>query len=305
MKKYLYKILGNLLILLFICFIFIYITQNNYWRNRLPVIKKNIAEENAQKTDTFSIVLGSSHAFLGIHTKHMQGKYLNLSSIGQSFQEDYIILKRLKEIKLKYKTIILPYTFISNFHFLYNTPMVGNETRVYDYVKAYNYTYPLTPLHAKRHFLLLSEIGKASLDFDFHHMLDSFGNLDNKCSGEKKINNFEDVWFRHSQARDFNNSNAYFDSIIQFCKTNNKKIYFVVMPMTKRYYDSTLKTPFNRHLEKLISRNQSANIYFFDFRKYFSHEQEETMFYDEDHLSPCGRNVFSNSLDSAIRRTKQ
>ena len=92
--------------------------------------------ENAKATyklnkysDERNVILGSSHSYYGINSRHLNKNYFNLSNISQSFQEDYQILKLLGKND-RIDTVILSFSTFSSSYIMRE----GKESfRRYDY----------------------------------------------------------------------------------------------------------------------------------------------------------------------------
>jgi hypothetical protein len=300
MKLFLKNITKWLLKVVILIFLLLFLLQDNYWNNRLPILKKKILEKHTTQKNEVSLVLGSSHAFLGIHSAYFDCDAVNLASISQSAEEDFFILKKIYKKNTQINRIYYSYSYITNHHYLQNTPIQGNKTRIYDYEFAYNYSYKKDINYFINKIHLFTEIGGQLFNIRNTHTLDSLGNLHNECDSDTILRNIQEVWPRHCMKQNFMIFNHYVDSICSFCVKNKIEIFFILLPQTNSYYNLVKKTPFDSFLERLKKRYKNPNITFIDHRKFFSADKEAIMFYDEDHLSACGRRIYGSYLKTIL-----
>ena len=281
--------------------VIIYAFTKQYYDTRVPIKKYKMISGKFGKTDSLNLILGSSHSFFGIDSKLIEGSWFNLASTSQSFMEDFAIIQFCEQKKLHLKGIILPISYFSNWHYLYKTPIGGEQLRVFDYTYAYNIKYPMTP-NVKSRLTLISEITKTIFHNSEGGEFDTRGNLIANCNNEiAKISNVKNTFDRHNLNSDFTKINPYIDSISQYCRDNNVSLYFVIMPFTKSYRDLINKTPFDQLLDTIKIKYAKYNCVMIDDRDLFNINEENVMFRDADHLSTCGQKIFSSKLNAQIK----
>ncbi len=297
MRLFLKKLLANFLIAFVILALILSYSYSKYFETRVPCLKFNLFHDKIQPTDTISLILGSSHSFYGIDSKLIDGCAFNFASISQSLMEDFTILKHCKN---PIKLVIIPVSYFTNWHYLYNTPIEGERLRTIDYQTTYGIDYP-SVLTLKEIGTFISELTKNLIKTE-KEGFDDFGNIIGKC--DKKENEIIDAkvaFDRHNLGKNFNSINPYLDSIHLYCVNHNMKLAIVSMPNSHEYRDFTNKAGFDKFFREINNRYYDSNCYVFDFRAYFEVSKEKIMFRDADHLSYCGRAVFSKLLNDKIR----
>lgn len=302
MRNFLIKIVSHALIsILITAIILIYTAVNIYPKSRIPKIKLKIIQSNKKLNDSLSIVLGSSHAFYGIDSKLIDGNCFNFASVSQGFMEDFEIVKYLNANNYKIKQIILPFSYFSNFSYLYKTDIKGENLRIFDYESAFNTKYPVTPKFSTR-LLYISEISKTIFSQNKIEKFDKFGNLIGSCDySNKEISDAKVAFKRHSEQNDFSKINPYFDSIYNYCLKSRVFLFVVIMPFSKSYRDLVNGTKFNNLISELKENYTGNDFRIIDNRDFFKVQEETSMFRDADHLSFCGREKFSNYLYNQIK----
>ena len=289
-------------ILLLVVFVSLY--HGVYKKNRLPYVKNEYFKKYSNQYDSINLVLGSSHTVYGVNVRYLEGNFFNSSSVSQSLMEDYLILKNVKN---PVKKVIIPISYFSNWHFLYNTKIVGERIRILDYMNTYNIEYPkpkatITEVISiiKSIRIFLSELVKNTINKK-EIKIDNFGNMIDKC--DSKVNEIKDAkvaFDRHNLGKNFNNINPYLDSINTFCTKNKIDLYIIAMPYTHDYRKYTSEAGFDKYLKKVKEKYNNKNCFLMDFRSHFKLSEERFMFRDADHLSFCGSIAFSKYLYEQI-----
>jgi hypothetical protein len=298
MKLFLFKIFIYLLIILIFIKIISSYNSSKYWESRVPVIKSKI---NLPRNSKISLVLGSSHTFYGINSKLISKNCFNYASISQSYFEDFKILIKVNK-SLNVYSVILPLSYFSNYSFLSETNSDNEFLRVYDYEKAFNVDY-------NKNFRFLFQ--KIILFFTFSNRsnkkniskddFDTFGNLLSKCV--LKENNISDsliAFKRHDINRNFKSHNPYLDSIINYCSIKKIELNIVIPPFSKGYRNQIIKkSPDFTDFVSDMKFNSKGKYNFIDCQNFIK-ENENIYFRDADHLSSCGRDLFSFYLGKKL-----
>lgn len=294
MKKFLTKLSAYLILTTIIMVAITMLTANRYWNSRVPYYKSKI---DISPNYAISIVLGSSHAFYGINGNLITTNCYNLSSISQSFYEDFAILKNVNQ-KTKVNLVIVPFSLFSNYLSLENTPRDGEYRRIFDYEKAYDLKYKKNYRYLNNKLGIYGQFVKNYFSAkSASSQIDSMGNLTDLCTGKNfpiddSIQSFE----RHWQDHDFKKTAPYLDSIISYCKTKDIKLLIIVPPFSKGYRDQIQKkAPEFNDFVKNLKEKSIGSFVMVDARD-FIQENETTNFRDADHLSACGRDLFSRYL---------
>jgi hypothetical protein len=299
-KFYLKIILYAVISILITSVVLIYACINIYPKSRIPNIKLQFFLSNQKLHDSVNLVLGSSHALNGIDTKVMDDNYFNFASTSQTLMEDYGILKYLEANKYPIKKIILPFSYFSNWAYLYKTPMLGEQIRRFDYQSTFNITYPILPTLDLR-LKYISELSKCIFPYKTIDRIDKMGNKLGTCNFSKfTISDAQKAFSRHDFQSNFAEINLYFDSINNFCFRNNVDLFIVIFPFTKSYRQLVDKTKFDYLIKFLKIKYSSDKCFFLDRRDHFKQFDESVVFCDADHLSFCGRELFSLYIKNQI-----
>lgn len=271
-----------------------------YFEGRVPVIKQKLLLDVKNHQDSIGLILGSSHSFYGINASMLDGRWMNMASVSQGFQEDHTILLRAVHEKLPVSRVILPVSYFSNGYALSDSPLPGERNRCLDYSLAYGVNYPFLGIPTwYAHYVGLI---KGLFGRDKGHQFDFSGNLVETCSStDTMINNALQAYQEHASSSDFTNINTYLDSIISICTQKNIRVYLLVMPFSRSYLELMETRHFNTYLTQIKQRYVSAPMCLIDERSLFVQKNPSRFFRDADHLSPCGRDTFSVLLNIQIR----
>lgn len=300
MKKFLIKVFlyGSAILTIIIAVVSLAVKYKGhlYSNERVPIIKASLV---SAANGNISLILGSSHTFYGIDSKLVGRTFFNLSSPSQSLYEDFQILKSFVG-KKRIDTVILPFSYFSNHFKIENTRVDGEAIRIFDYEKAYGISYKYNLLYVKNRMLYNSELfGRVFKTPARAENFDSWGNLMDSCKNAlNNISDYKESFLRHSLDSNFSKINPLMDSIIELCKSNNIYLCVIAAPVTSQYRKLIATTGFSDLIIKLEEKSK-GNYSFFDCRNYFT-KNEEIYFRDADHLSPCGRNIFSKYLGQII-----
>lgn len=301
MKKFLIKVALYGLVVLTVTTIVVALKAPKYWSKRIPIQKSSLIPSSQNR---ISLVLGSSHALFGVNTRQLGSNVYNMASISQSLYEDFEILKySINKKQVDY--VILPLSFFTNFHRLEASPVMGEALRIYDYERAYGFEYPRNIEYYKNKITLLGQISKAIFEGVVNEgRIDSLGNLMLDCRPDMDNNLSDSVHaFRnHDKQRNFSGINPLLDSIVNLCNRNKVKLYVVVFPFSSGYLRQVQK--YAPEFEGFLQEIKAYSFERFDFLdcRYFFAGNEPKNFKDADHLSACGREIFSRYLASVVKK---
>jgi hypothetical protein len=298
MKLFLYNILTYFLIILIIVKIISGYNASKYWESRVPFIKSKI---NLPRNSKISLVLGSSHTFYGINSKLISKNWFNYASISQSYFEDFKILMKVNSER-NVISVILPLSYFSNYTLLSETKLDNEFLRVYDYEKSFNADYPRNIRFIFQKIILFFTFSnrlnqKINIKDDF----DNLGNLINTCDLKENILSDSIIAFkRHDFNKNFKFRNQYLDSIINYCSSQKIKLHIIIPPFSKGYRNQIIqKSPDFKDFINYMKFESKGKYNFVDCQS-FIQKNESIYFKDADHLSPCGRDLFSIYLGILI-----
>jgi hypothetical protein len=133
---------------------------------------------------------------------------------------------------------------------------------------------------------------------------DEFGNLLLACEQkENTLGNSTVAFNRHNINSNFEVRHPYLDSISAFCVENKVTLFVIAFPMSKGYRNQIDK--FNPSYSKYLVnlKKYSENRFVFVDCQDFIKIDEPINFKDADHLSPCGRDLFSAYLSKILKTT--
>jgi len=89
----------------------------------------------------------------------------------------------------------------------------------------------------------------------------------------------------------------YLGKIIALCEKNNVTLYLVLTPLNTFYFERYSERTVNNFLTIVDSLKKEDKIQYLDFQRFF---EEDSFFYDGEHLNEKGALIFSHLLDSII-----
>lgn len=299
MKKFIRKFCSYTLVTIALAAIGMYVASYVYKKDRTPEKKFNLVKKSQ---DTISIVLGSSHAFHGTNTNMLGENCYNMASNSQTPYEDFIILKEIAKQK-KITSVVSSLSYFSNYLYLEKIDLQGEKVRLFDYEHTYKASYTHDIAYYKSKIDLYSSMAGALVAEHKTTNLDKRGNVWEDCTGaEEPVANAVAVFKRHNTNSSFDTFNPYIDSIIAFCNDRNIKLNLVFYPMSSGYRAEIAKSEKRQEFEGFVNAvksRASANVRVIDDRDAIT-GNEHVNFLDADHLSACGRNLFSKKLREQI-----
>jgi len=232
---------------------------------------------NKHANEIKTIILGTSHAYAGINPKYLNGHAFNLAYPRRTTEYDYLLLQKYEEKLIKLEKIILTYDLFSyhndieSYTKIYYDEfgVVGKNTTPENYfmglIRPYLSLRKNQITKALKKYVFKQSISQPSRRYKYR----GWESIDTTLSAYMTIEQAQNVYKYHVLNSDNTNINL-FDSIIQFGRKNNCKIYFVTTPCYKHYLncmDTTLWINAKQNLNKLIKRNADVPIYHIDLLK--------------------------------------
>lgn len=304
MKRFLIKTLLFIVLIFFVFGICEYSLLNkansySYKRNNLEM-----------RLDSLEIlILGTSHAYMGINPKYISQKAFNMANVSQSLYYDYSIFNTYKN---KLKSLEMVIISISSFSFGFKISESDPYRGVYYYLfmnidheerkKTLDLKYnSLTALYGLKKSIkvLLDENptkdvtqlgGYMENDFEFEWFKTKISN----SSGAKLAKSHFELYNKLNVV----NNKAYLEQLIDNCKKMNIKVVLITEPVNETYYK-------NENQQMLAEKNAIINdiksrfgVQYYDYSKDKRFLLED--FRDNDHLNPNGAKKFSMILDKEV-----
>lgn len=254
------------------------------------------------------LVLGDSHASIGINPDSFVRKGFNLSNVGQDFYYDAQLMYKYLDRLKKLKTVIIS---VSDFSFWYRLSDSPENFRV----SLYNWFWDIPPESPKfdwgQHSKILLYSPRASLQYTlqgFHVDL-----VPNRTASGWEPPTSEGYWrfvtnemgenrsaLRRSQVHkhNFEPNLATLTALVKNLDKRKIQMVFVIPPTHQTYYTYSNK---EWHDETAVVITRLANQYHSKWFDYFKDDRFVTEdFYDPDHLNRLGAQKFSEILDRDI-----
>jgi hypothetical protein len=300
MRKFIIKSILLVIVVLLLDIALITSLQYRYWDSRVPVIKSKIELKKGAK---LSIVLGSSYALYGVNTRLISNSLYNYASTSQSYFEDFQILRKISSgSDIEY--VILPLSYFSNYYFLSENPIQGEAIRIFDYEKAYNMKYAFSSTYFMNKIKFLEEIAVGICKMpQLNSGLDSFGNFKNDCSNiTYNLDDSATVFKRHNTNSNFKYRHPFLDSIVNFCNRSSIKLYIIAFPFSRGYRrEIEVNNPYFKEFLNDMKKFSVNRFSFIDCLNLIQND-EGSYFWNADHLSPCGRDLFSKYLSGVLKK---
>ena len=301
MKQFLIKITIYLLPVLFgLCFIelFLRFIPNDYKYKRQCFMEET---NNIQ-----ILVLGSSHANLGIDPNYFSLNGFNFSNISQSLDLDYELLKKYGKLLDKLEFVVIPISYFS----MTSCLSKGSENWR---IKNYNLYYDINMDNnsIKKHFEILNGTMFSNLYriYSFFRNNESLITVSNRGFGlnhkANVKNDLEETGKAAALRHTHNNNDMYIynkniiNKIIEWCKNNNVKLIFVTFPA---YYTYRNKLDNNQLNETIIYMEYIDTNYNFVYYYNLIEDNKftEEHYFDADHLNELGAAKLTKIIDDII-----
>lgn len=264
---------------------------------------------NQKKENIETLILGSSHAFVGINPEKLKTNAFSLAYSSQTLDLDEQLFEKYKSDLPQLKTLIIPVSYFSYVLALEDGSSANK-------IKNYNIYYPIYS-----HTFLLknnAEVFHQSLDKNWNKLIRALQNpyfqitvdqngfidkrfLNNKLTWNKKVdhaikNHSKSVNDLLIQQRISQNS-ASLERIISWCDEKNIKVILVSTPTDKAYLEG-LNSEQLRVFEDITQQltNKYPNVIWLNFLENSSDFMRED-FQDPDHLSAKGADKLSEKIN--------
>jgi hypothetical protein len=266
-------------------------------------LKQKYLDENAASIET--LVLGSSHTFLGVNPEFLSTKAYNLAFLSQSLDYDWALLNKYEGSFKNLKTIIIPISYFSLFFNLENGTEAWRQKyyyRCFDLKLStpFKYRLEVTSLKMKGN---LSRIVSYYINEKSPVRSNNLGmaaynkksGLDLKKEGIKAAQRHTDI----SEFKNLKDNIEIVNKIISYAGSHDLKVVFVTTPTTSYYYkilDLVQLETMKKTMQSLDSIN--AHVKYYSFLK--DQRFNESDFKDGDHLSKKGAEKFTKLLNNLI-----
>lgn len=309
MKKVLFIILCVLEILLIPMVSFEFFLRsipNDFTRKQHSL--KNIDDE------VEILILGSSHAYVGLNPYYFDQKAFNMAYSSQSIDLDKEIWNKVKSQIPQLKTIIIPISYFSYGYTLEN----GNSAYK---IKNYNIYYSIYSQSFRIENQL--EILNHSIQQNWQHLQRAYKNpeafvfVDNRGFNSRRIPLKKINWEESAthalknHTLDLNDENTkvsirkhvkYLEEIIQWSAEKNIRILLVSTPVTHFYHSKTNPQQLNHW--KRTTQHLTTKYKHVEWLNYFENDSTFTIqdFQDADHLNMMGAEKLSRLVNQFINQ---
>ncbi len=305
MKKFILKtiIISFPVFLGLIVLEFFYLQVPNNYNYKSAYLDKNVK-------DIEVLVLGSSHAFLGVKSICFDYKTFNCAEYSQSLDYDYRIFNKYKRDYKNLKVVVIPISYFS----LWSKLEQNQNFRLLYYVQSYGFINKKTSIKdilygehkfkwKVRRLVKYYFSKKTAIECDKLGWIDKEKGIDEKEEGSESLVEIG----RYSASRhdkimsdeNYNDNVNYLKSIISWCNNHNVKVLLFTPPAYVTYRNALRKEYVNKIFEtskELVSEYNNC--------QYFNYLSDTTFqirdFYDVDHLNRFGAEKLSRKLNNII-----
>ena len=271
--------------------------------------KKARLEARAGEIET--LILGSSHAYLGIAPEAWEGQAYNLAFTAQTLYFDWFLLEKYLDSLPQLQTVIIPVSY----------PSLGAESdrNPGEYNKSYHFAYfygstAFTKWYSPRRYSLVSLFTiKKAVDRTYAYYTGRDSLVEFLPSG----------WFPTEEQRDLERNaresggfhDQYYDEalrpvnldrlarMVAMCQERGVQPVLVSMPMWEGYARYTRPERFAYMTRATDSLAQSHGVPYFDFT--WDPRFEDVDFFDSNHLRRQGALKFTHLLQDTLRAHAQ
>ncbi len=280
-----------------------------YYQRVLPndyTAKKHALESRADSLDF--IILGSSHAYMGLNPAWISGKGVNMAFTAQTlYFDDYLLDRYIGQLP-RLKTVILPISYPTYGAEAYLLP--GDYNRSNYYAVFYGARGQSNPMQAKYYSATALFSIKESVDrlMDYYLRDSSLVEYDangwfeatysrNLKDNAKNSGTFHDRFFKE----EVESANiGYLEHMARICKQHKVNLVLVSTPMHPYYMEVVKASRYQRMVSITDSIANKWEIPYFNYT--FDKGYTDSDFFDSNHLNPSGAKRFSHRIDSLISR---
>lgn len=276
--------------------------------------KNDYLETNAESIET--LILGTSHTYRGLNPDFFSTNTFNAAYKSQSMDIDYLIFKKFEHKFKNLKNLILPVSYPS---FIYSMENEENTRwRIFNYIIYYDLlpdykiknrfeilnNLPITSFQKLKDYYLegKSEIDCDSLGFGPNLPYQSLENL--KKSGLERVNLQSYKKLKPSDYKEiFDRNTRVLDYFINYCNSNNIKLYILTPPVFYTYYENVNQEQLEvmHHTIDSLTKGKE-NVWHIDLLE--DKRFKPVDFKNADHLSKYGAKKLSLIMDSIISNNK-
>lgn len=268
--------------------------------------KKQQLESKLGEIET--LILGTSHTYMGINPSLFEGEAFNLASTAQTLYFDRFLFEKYHQDMPNLKRLILPISYSSLGSESYLNPGAFNKS--YHFAYFYGSDAFIKKL-APRRFSLVSLFSvKRSVDrsLAYYRGEDDLVECDEKGwyqgnEAPKELERSgETTGALHDQFYDeelIPQNIQYVTDIIEACQAAGIDIYLLSTPMYKSYMDHVKEDRYQLMLTNLDSLSSRHKVPYLNFT--FDNSYEAQHFFDSNHLNEEGADMFTQKLIDQIK----
>lgn len=271
---------------------------------------------NANSGSIETLILGSSHTYRGLNPIYFSTNTFNAAYKSQSMEMDYLIFKKFDHKLKKLKNLILPVSYPSFFYSMENEEntrwRIFNYTIYYDLFHDYKIknrfeilnNLPITSFKKLTNYYFREKSNRGCDSLGFEPFL-AFKNLNElKKSGTERVNLQSYKKLKPSDYKEiFDRNTRILDYFINYCNSNNIKLYILTTPVFYTYYENVNQEQLDvmHHTIDSLTKGKE-NIMYVDLLE--DKRFKPVDFNNADHLSKYGAKKLSLIMDSIIRNNK-
>jgi len=268
--------------------------------------KKHQLESKLGEIET--LILGTSHTYMGINPALFEGTAFNLASTAQTLYFDRFLFEKYAPDMPKLKRLILPVSYSSLGSESYLNP--GDFNKSYHYAFFYGSDAFIKKLAPRRFSLVSLFTVKRSIDrsIDFYFEGDDLVECNELgwYAGDEAPKPLQKSGETTGQLHDSFYSEdlvpintAHVAAILQSCKAANIEVYLVSMPMYSSYMEHVTSERYEVMQRTVDSLSQAYQSPYFNYTYDPGFKTED--YFDSNHLNEQGANTFTKKLMDAIR----
>jgi len=278
-----------------------------YVQRQLPnnyTHKREMLEKGLDQWET--LILGSSHAYLGIDPAQFDGPTFNLAFTAQTLAYDKFLLEKYLDSLPKLERVILSISYGSLGAESYKNPGVYDKTYYYtqfweselftDWWKIEKYS--RVGLFSVKRSVDRTRTYYTQGDSLLECRKDGFYGLefhrDLEVNGLESATFHEMFYFDELRATNL----GYLNDIIEMCKQKGVNLHFVSTPMWPSYMQHLDRSRYTYMTEVMDSISRTNHLSYWDLTEDSTFEEKD--FYDANHLSEEGALKLTNRLKDWI-----
>lgn len=266
----------------------------------------------AQLGEIETLILGTSHTYMGINPGLFEEPAFNLATTAQTLHFDKFLFEKYYQDMPQLKRIILPVSYSSLGSESYLNP--GDFNKSYHYAFFYGSNSFIKTL-APRRFSIVSL-------FTVKRSVDRF--IDYFVEGDDLVECDEQGWYAGDEAEKpveehgkntgpFHDSyyddelvpvnRSYIKTIIESCEKANIEVYLVSMPMYKSYMEAVKPERYETMTQTLDSLTQAYPLSYYNYT--YDTDFSEQHFFDSNHLNEKGADILTRKLRASIEKAEE